>query len=341
MGKSVVPFVVAPFLAHDEKITPIPGSSRSWFYPHRSLHWPQGWTTAFSPNISSHLDALISFRDVDGSPGSTTKVGYSYVILSAFSVLIGILYSVVALKNGCHLWERPDTKENPDIDESATVSDSIGKKTVVLTFFFIMCFLLSGIEAVDSKLLMSFLSEYLNRSKEMGVLASSVYQGVKVLACIVTALVVNKLHPSLILLVEILFMLTATSLMTVSVYFNVGDALLWITLVLLATGIANFSATIPSWVRTRYSITGMIIGIATFGFGLSGMVLPTLTSYLLDQNGPIMFPLVLFASSFVSFIVYSIIKLVMKEQCFPQMITANDTATSAKVNGEKIPLLDF
>ena len=332
--------MVAPFLAQDEKITPIPSSSRSGLYPYKSLHWPQGWTTVIFSNISSHQDALVSLGDVEGRPVSTTKVGHSYVILAAFSVLIGILYLGIALKNGCHLWETPITKENPDIDESTTVSDSIGRKTAVLTFFFIMCFLLCGMEAMDSGLLMSFLSEYLNRSKKMGVLASSVYQGVKVLACIITALVVNRLHPSLILLVDLLFMLTATTLMTVSVFFNVGDVLLWITFVLLATGIANTFATVPSWLRTRYRITGMIIGIATFAFGLGAMVLPPLTSYLLDQNGPIMFPLVLLASTFFSFIVYFIIKLVMKEQCCPQMNTAYNTATSEKNNGEKIPLLE-
>ena len=339
LGKAVVPFVVAPFLSED-KVNPIPGSSRVEFYPYKPIDWPQ---RGVAPNRSSLQDVLTSLGDVEGSLLSTTKVGHSYVILAGFSVLIGILYLGIALTNGWRLWERPDKNVNSDINQNTTESDSIWRKTAVLTCFFIMFFLLYGMEAVDLKLLMSFLSEYLNWSKNMGVLASSVYQGVKVLACIITVLVVNRLHPSLILLVDLLFMLTATSLLTASVYFHLGEALIWVTFVLLASGIANTLATVSSWLRSRYRITGMIVGITTLGFGMGLMVLPPLTAYLLGQNGPIMFPLVLLVSSFSSFIVYFIMKLVMKEQCCPQMNISNNTATkntAGKKDGEKIHLID-
>ena len=102
---------------------------------------------------------------VEVNTRSTTNVGYGFAIVAAFSVLTGILFLVVTLKDGCHLWERPDAKKNGNINESTTVSDSFGRKTAVLTFFFIMCFLQTGMDGLDLGLMMSFVSEYLNKGK--------------------------------------------------------------------------------------------------------------------------------------------------------------------------------
>ena len=345
LGKSVVPFVVAPFLAQEGVITPVgpgptPGNGSARAKPFKPIHWPDGWAAVLFPNRSSPADSPASLEDIEATPGSISSVGYGYVIVAGYTVLVGILYIVVALRSGCRLWAAPDPKKSTDFDKSTAVSNSIWRKAAVLAAFFIMIFLQCGMESVDAGLMMSLLSEYLNRSKEMGVIASSVYQGVKVLACIVVVLIVNRIHPSVLLLVDLLFMLVATSLMTISIYFNIGDALLWTTFVLLAIGMSNSYATMASWLETRYRITGMVTSILTIGFGLGSMVLPTLTTNLLDQKGPVMFPLVLLISSILCFIFYFITKVAMKEQCCLPVDTVTDISISITKKDEKSHLLE-
>ena len=167
----------------------------------------------------------------------------------------------------------------------------------------------------------------------------SVYQGVKALGCFVVILIVNRIHPSLIFFVDLLFVLTATGLMTVSIYFNVGDVLLWTSFFLLALGLSNAIGTVPTWLMMRYRITGTIASILSIGSQLAIMVLPILTTNLLEQNGPIVFPLVLVVTSCLSFIIYFIIKLVMKEQCCPQLDKVYNLAKSVKEKEENSPLI--
>ena len=313
LGKAIVPFVVSPFLSPDVAAPTIPSSGLP--VPNSTLR-----AVLRLPRLGNPSD-----NDVAGNSSSpayfASYVGYGYAIVAGYSLLMCIPYFGIAIWNGCHLWvtEREVGHNDFDATGSIAIQNSYWRKVAILSVFFLMIFLQCGMESVDAGLMMSFLSEYLGRGKDMGVIATSLYQGSKVVACIAVVLTVRWLYPSTLLFIDLLFMLLSTSMMAASIAFDVNDALLWTTFVLLAIGMSNSYATLASWLETRQRITGVVTSILTISFGLGGMLLPTLTTFLLDLYGPVMFPLVLFGSSVLCFIVYILTKLLMAEPCCPRV----------------------
>ncbi len=300
IGKAVAPFIVTPFLSPDVNTT----------------------QTRQVQHLKHNTINDLYIADTNGTePSNATAYGvldiaYAFTIISLSSLVFSISNFAIFMVNGCKITGDQKQKSHPvvygfETSKTRTILMFIG----FLSIIFIQC----GMETADSGLITSYISEYLKMGKELGVAITGLYQGVKVIACIVVVAIINKVFPSTILLIDILLLVISTISMTIVITLDAPKIFLWISIAVMALGASNFLATEVLWLETRQPITGKVSSIICVSFGVGGMLIPWLTSVLLESYGAVGFPLVMLVSSVICLLLYIYIKLVLGEGCCPDV----------------------
>lgn len=330
LGKTVVPFIVGPFLApkaNNTDITTTPGTVPSNLPP------TSNEVTNNSTNLIVRAAAVKPLDSV-----AEMKVGWPFVIVGAFCVLMSILYFSISLVNGCN-W-RAEKRSKRTTPEEQTEAPPFTKRRLnfVLAIFCLISLFENGIEFLDGNLLMTQVSVFMQRTKLMGLIVTAVYQGIKIFICIGTVFIAHKVHPSILLVTDAVFMVIGTITMTIAIIVDT-DALFYIGIIGLAIGMANFYASQWSWLQLYIPITGKHSSMVTLCFGLGGMAIPPLATWLLNLYGPVVFPACQLAITIICTILIIIFKFALKESCCPRL-PANPTVTFSEENTETSPLLE-
>ena len=320
IGKTVIPFIVGPFLA--------PETNRT--------------TTTIPPRNQTISDFVLASSNAtssgDGDEAGLTHVAYAYAIVGLFSVFMSVLYIGIAIARRCKVADSAEEKRTENSEQPSQAAGTSGGATrlvIVMAIFSLHSFVLNGIEFIDSGLMMTFVTEYLHRSKAMGLVVTGVYQGVKAFVCLVLVLVITRLHSSTILLADAICMVAASAGMAASVSAN-SDAGFYVTIVLMAAGMSNYYASLLSWLELQYAISPRVSGILTIFMGFSGMAFPPLLTYLLEEFGAIAYPVTVLVLCALCLALIGVTKGVLQEPFCPKIKTV---VIETPIDEEREPLL--
>ena len=299
LGKAAAPFILTPFLAPEGNTT-----------KSAQLAGTGQQTPIQSDTNESVIDEPVTSSGI-------TDIAYGFSIISISSLVLSVFNIAIFLANGCKVIgdQRQKKKHN------TVVGHIMSKTRTVLMFlgFLSMIFVQCGMETADAGLITSYISEYLHMGKTLAVAITGLYQGVKVIACIFVVFAIRRLFPSTILLIDIILLVSSTVTMTLTIIFDAPSGVLWLSIIIMSLGASNYLATQVSWFETRVPITGKISSMICVSFGLGGMLLPYVTTALLESYGPVGFPLVMLICSCILLSQFIFIKVVLAEGCCPDV----------------------
>ena len=138
-----------------------------------------------------------------------------------------------------------------------------------------------GLERCLGEYLMTFSVKYLQWTKFQGATVTFVFLGSFTLGCALGIFLIEKLHPTVLLLVDfsvcIVFSVILAALITLH------DVVLWVCSAGIGLGASSIFATIFTWTERYVGVNARVSSVVVVGNGVADMVSPAITGALMDK----------------------------------------------------------
>ncbi|XP_052806478.1 sodium-dependent glucose transporter 1-like [Mya arenaria] len=245
-----------------------------------------------------------------------THIHWTYLIVGIGSLSAAVPFLILYCLSGSHNTYITTFMENNELSKKnipITLPDlSLKKKVLFVSALTLLISSYACTEGRYSSLITSFNDEYLKWPKQEGLDLASVFWGAFAVGRFISIPISHYLKPSNMILVYLIVLtLTFIAFLFASIHDIVG--LIWTCSALAGLSMSAIFPAIFTWTaESILHVTGKISATYLVGVSVFNMLMPLLYGYLMEHVNLLYFAYLLIAQCVFSFVIYVIIRLMIK-----------------------------